>query len=448
MSTRILDRVMAGVDDVPRLPSTAATSPQYDQVARELHTELIESLDLAQVRTRPRLELEPRLRASLAETIAGRSLPITAAERARVVDDVIDEVLGLGPLEQLLRDDANTDILVNGRDTVYVERNGRLFRTDVRFRDDQHLINVIERIVNAVGRRIDESTPMVDARLADGSRFNAIIPPLALDGPVVSIRRFGVVPLAAADLVASGSIPGPIMELLSACVGAKLNVLISGGTGTGKTTLLNVLSSFVPGGERIITVEDAAELKLQQPHVVRLETRPPNLEGRGEVTMRDLVRNALRMRPDRIIVGEIRGSEAIDMLQAMNTGHEGSLGTIHANSPRHALRRLETLVGLGLGNIPGPSIREMIGDALDLVVQVHRMQDGVRRLVSVTEVAGMEQGVTVTQELFQFHQTRVDKDGRVHGTFRATGVRPDFAAKLEAHGHPLSPEILMFEQEV
>ncbi len=448
MSTRILDRVMAGVDDVPRLPTAASTSPQYDQVARELHAELIESLDLAQVRTRPRAELEPRLRASLSETISGRSLPITAAERARVVDDVLDEVLGLGPLEQLLRDDANTDILVNGRDTVYVERNGRLFRTDVRFRDDQHLINVIERIVNAVGRRIDESTPMVDARLADGSRFNAIIPPLALDGPVVSIRRFGVVPLAAADLVASGSIPAPIMELLSACVGAKLNVLISGGTGTGKTTLLNVLSSFVPGGERIITVEDAAELKLQQPHVVRLETRPPNLEGRGEVTMRDLVRNALRMRPDRIIVGEIRGSEAIDMLQAMNTGHEGSLGTIHANSPRHALRRLETLVGLGLGNIPGPSIREMIGDALDLVVQVHRMQDGVRRLVSVTEVAGMEQGVTVTQELFQFHQKQVDKDGRVRGTFRATGVRPDFAAKLEAHGHPLSPEILMFEQEV
>ncbi|MCB9745497.1 MAG: CpaF family protein, partial [Alphaproteobacteria bacterium] len=311
-----------------------------------------------------------------------RALPITREEQQRAVGEIIDEVVGYGPIERLLHDPEVSDILINGHDDVWVEMRGKLHRTNIRFRDDGHLMHVIHRIVAAVGRRIDESNPYVDARLADGSRFNAIIPPLAIDGPTVSIRRFGAKPLQAADLVRFGTLPRPVLALLEACIQGKLNVLVSGGTGSGKTTLLNVLSGYIPDDERVVTIEDAAELKLQQPHVVRLETRPPNIEGEGEVTTRDLVRNALRMRPDRIVVGEIRGAEAIDMLQAMNTGHEGSISTVHANSPRHALRRIETMVGLGMGNIPGTSIREMISDALDLIIQIARMPDGSRRLTS------------------------------------------------------------------
>ncbi|GDX80339.1 secretion system protein TadA [Deltaproteobacteria bacterium] len=448
MIARLVDRVITAQQGALPLPAAPATSPDYERVKRQVHSEFVESIDLTNLRARARAELEPQMRASLTARLQARSSVLDANERALLVDEILDEILGLGPLERLIRDTSITDILINGPQTVYVEKEGLLYLTNVHFRDGPHLAHVIDRIVSAVGRRIDESSPMVDARLADGSRFNAVIPPLALDGAVVSIRRFGVIPIDVEELVTRGSMPRPMAELLRACIRSKLNILISGGTGTGKTTLLNVLSSFIPGGERIITVEDAAELRLQQPHVIRLETRPPNLEGQGEVACRDLVRNALRMRPDRIIVGEIRGAEAIDMLQAMNTGHEGSLSTIHANSPRHALRRLETLVGLGLGNIPGASIREMVGGALDVIIQVSRLADGVRRLVSITEVVGMEQGVITTQEVFQFEQRSIAPDGRVRGTFRATGVRPVFAERLAAHGAPLAPELLAFHEEV
>jgi pilus assembly protein CpaF len=341
-----------------------------------------------------------------------------------------------------------SDILVNGPDVVYVERKGKLERVDVRFRDNRHLRQVIDRIVSAVGRRIDESSPMVDARLPDGSRFNAIIPPLALDGPSVSIRRFGVNPIRRDDLVRIGALPEPAMKLLEGCVKARMNVVISGGTGSGKTTLLNVCSSFIPEDERIVTIEDAAELRLQQTHVVRLETRPPNLEGLGAVHTRDLVRNALRMRPDRIIVGEIRGEEALDMLQAMNTGHDGSLATIHANTPRHALARLEALVAMGAGNIPAPVIRDTIAGAVQLVVQVSRLQDGRRRVMSITEVCGMEGSVITTQELFRFRQTAVEKNGTVKGVFESTGVRPVCSEKLLAKGIPLPQDLFSVRLEV
>ena len=447
MSQRLVDR-LRGVTDGDTGSRLPPASPEYERVKHELHNELVGSIDLARVSAMPRRDLEPQLRATLSSMVAHRQLPLNKDEQLRVVNDVLNEVVGLGPLETLLQDPTITDILVNGPDTVYVERGGRLQKVEVRFHDSAHLLHIIDRIVSAVGWRIDESTPMVDARLMDGSRVNAIVPPLALDGPVLSIRRFGANPITAPDLVRLGSLPQPILELLEACVSSKLNILVSGGTGTGKTTLLNVLSAFVPTHERIITIEDAAELRLQQPHVVRLETRPPNLEGHGEVTARDLVRNALRMRPDRIIVGEIRGDEAIDMLQAMNTGHEGSISTIHANSPRHAFRRIETMVGLGLGNMPGAAIREMIGDALDLVIQVNRLQDGTRRIVSLTEVTGMENGVLTTQEIFQFHQRTIEGTGRVRGVFRTTGIRPVFAAKLEAYGHPIPARLLSFEAEV
>jgi pilus assembly protein CpaF len=338
--------------------------------------------------------------------------------------------------------------MINGPKVVYVERKGKLVKTNVTFNDQKHLMQIIDRIVAAVGRRIDETTPMVDARMADGSRFNAIIPPLALDGACVSIRRFGTVPIHAEDLVALGSVPRPILEVLRGAVRSALNIVISGGTGSGKTTLLNVLSSFIPDGERIITIEDSAELQLQQEHVVRLETRPPNLEGKGQVTPRDLVRNCLRMRPDRIILGEVRGAEAIDMLQAMNTGHDGSLATVHANSARDALARFETMVGIGMPNMSDKSIRETIARALDVIVQVDRLSDGSRRVISVTEVTGMEGPVITTQDIFVFEQKTIDENGKVRGVFRATGVRPRFAGRLASNGIRLSPELFRYEQEV
>ncbi len=440
MSTRIFE---SGSAD--RAQPTSA----YQRVKTHLHEELVERLDLAATQDLGSEALERLLRDTLGAMLADRELPLSREKQAAVVDDIIDEMLGYGPIERLLRDDRVSDILINGPEDVWVEREGKLHATDVRFRDDAHVLQVIDRIVSAVGRRVDESSPMVDARLPDGSRFNAVIPPLAVDGPMVSIRRFGRNPLKADDLVRLGALPTPLLRLLQGCVHAKLNVLISGGTGSGKTTLLNALSASVPDDERIVTIEDAAELRLQQRHVVRLESRPPNLEGQGEVTTRDLVRNSLRMRPDRIIVGEIRGQEAIDMLQAMNTGHEGSLSTIHANSPRHALRRIETMVGLGMGNIPGPAIREMISDALDLIIQVSRLSDGRRRVVSVTEVAGMEGQVVSTQEIFRFRQRTVEAGtGRVRGTFEATGVRPAFAARLEAFGIPVPAELTTWREEV
>ncbi len=446
MSSRLIDRVR-GAQQRYRSPTTGE-SPEFEQVKRQLHTELIEALDFEQVSKTPRDELSTRLRKTLSDQIESRSLPLNRVERERLVDEILDDILGLGPLEPLLRDPEVSDILINGPKTVYIEKKGRLQKTNVRFQDDAHLMQIIDRIVGAVGRRVDETNPMVDARLADGSRFNAIIPPLALDGPTVSIRRFGTVPITSDDLIAFGSVPRPILEVVKGCVKSKLNIVISGGTGSGKTTLLNVMSSFIPPGERIITIEDAAELQLQQPHIVRLETRPANLEGRGEITARDLVKNALRMRPDRIILGEIRGVEAIDMLNAMNTGHEGSLATVHANTTRDAVARFETMIGMGMPNLADKNIREMIARALDLIIQVDRLSDGTRRLLAVTEIQGMEGDVVTTQDIFQFKQSGVDDDGKVRGRFMSTGVRPKFAGRLASNGIRLSNDLFRFQLDV
>ncbi len=448
-SSRLIDRVRGAQQRHGTRGGPGVTdSEEFARIKKTLHAELIESLDFEQVMSTPREELTSRLRATLSEQVETRSLPLNRAERERLVEEILDDILGLGPLEPLLRDPEVSDILINGSDKVYVEKRGLLQKYPLKFNDDRHLMQIIDRIVSAVGRRIDETNPMVDARLQDGSRFNAIIPPLALDGPHVSIRRFGTVPILAEDLVATGSIPRPILEVLRACVRCKLNIIISGGTGTGKTTLLNVLSSFVPEGERVITIEDSAELQLQQSHVVRLETRPPNLEGKGEVTMRDLVRNSLRMRPDRVILGEIRGAEAIDMLQAMNTGHDGSLGTIHSNSPRDALSRLETMVGMGMSNLTDKRIREMVARALHLVIQLERLNDGTRRIVGVTEIVGMEGQIITTQDIFTFEQTTIDDQGKVRGRFRATGVRPRFMKLFERYGVRLPPDIFRFTMPV
>jgi pilus assembly protein CpaF len=371
----------------------------------------------------------------LAESVlAQESMPLSVAERERLVSDVQHELFGLGPLEPLLADPTISDILVNAHSTIYIERRGKIEATNVRFKDDEHLMRVIERIVSSVGRRIDESSPMVDARLQDGSRVNAIIPPLSIDGPVLSIRRFGSDPLRMAALVENKALTKDIADMLQMVVHARLNILISGGTGAGKTTLLNALSAFIPETERIVTIEDSAELQLQQPHVVRLETRPPNIEGRGEVTQRDLVRNALRMRPDRIVIGEVRGGEAIDMLQAMNTGHDGSLTTIHANTPRDALARLETMIQMTGMRLSDRAMRQQVASALNLVLQVARLSDGSRRVTSISEITGME-GETITmQEIFQYERTGVDQQGQVLGRFRPTGIRPRFAERLKSCG--------------
>jgi pilus assembly protein CpaF len=420
----------------------------YDRLCRSLQQEILESLDFAGIANRSRDDLAQRLRATLRERIASRGYDLNDHEKARLAEDVVDHLLGLGPLEPLLRDPDISDILVNGPDRVWVERHGRLQRTDVHFRDEPHLMQVIDRIVSATGRRIDETVPMVDARMSDGSRFNAIISPLALEGPYVSIRRFRPVPITDDELVRLGSMPRPMMDVLRGAVRARLNVIVSGGTGSGKTTLLNVLSSFIPHDERVVTIEDSAELQLQQPHVVRLETRPPNLEGRGEVTPRDLVRNALRMRPDRIILGEIRGAEAIDLLTAMNTGHDGSLATVHANNPRDALGRFETMVGIAMPNMADRSIRETIARAVDLIVQLDRLPDGSRRVLAITEVTGMEGSVVSTQDLFIFEQSTIDGQGRVRGKFRSTGLRPRFSPRLHANGIELPSDTFRFVQEV
>lgn len=455
-SSRLIDRVRGAQQRF----KTNAPSPgsyggsfggdtdEFERIKRQLHSELIDSLDFEQVGNTPREELAARLRATLTEQVETRSLPLNRLERERLVEEILDDILGLGPLEPLLRDPEISEILINGFENVYVEKKGLLQRFPMRFNSNQHLMQIIDRIVSAVGRRVDETTPMVDARLPDGSRFNAIIPPLAIDGPTVSIRRFGAVPIVAEDLVAFGSCPRPILEVLRGAIASKLNVIISGGTGSGKTTLLNVLSSFIPDGERIITIEDSAELQLQQSHIVRLETRPANLEGRGEVNQRDLLRNALRMRPDRIILGEIRGAEAIDMLQAMNTGHDGSLGTVHSNSTRDAVARFETMISMGVSNLQDRTIREMIARALDVIIQLDRLPDGTRRLTAVTEVVGMEGNVVSTQDIFKFEQRTIDEEGRVRGAFVATGVRPKFAEKLRRHGIDLPPELFRFRMEV
>jgi pilus assembly protein CpaF len=417
------------------------TRDAYQELKSRVHHKLIEKLDLASIDTIPQDQLRGQVRLALEAIISGETLPLSRADREKLIEEVVHETLGLGPIEPLLADPTISDILVNGHDQVYVERFGKLELTGVKFKDDNHVRQIIDRIVAAVGRRVDESSPMVDARLPDGSRVNAIIPPLSIDGPVLSIRRFGANPLTANDLLTFESMTPAMLELLKGTVKAKLNILISGGTGAGKTTLLNVLSGFVPGEERVVTIEDAAELQLQQEHVVRLETRPPNIEGRGRITQRDLVRNALRMRPDRIIVGEVRGDEALDMLQAMNTGHDGSLTTIHANTPRDSLSRLETMVLMAGLELPEKAIREQIASALNLIVQIARLTDGRRRVTNVAEIVGMEGNVVTMQDIFVFERLGVSEDGTVLGRFKATGIRPKFAERLFVAGVHLPPGI-------
>ncbi|HVR63983.1 MAG TPA: CpaF family protein, partial [Polyangia bacterium] len=400
-----------------------------------LHELLIAKLDLSSLEKLPREQLAGQLQETVMGLMAeAGDLPLNRGERALLVSEIVDEVVGLGPLEALLRDNTISDILVNTASRVYIERGGRLERTAIRFRDNEHLQQIINRIVSRVGRRVDDSSPMVDARLPDGSRVNAIIPPLALDGPLLSIRRFGGQPLRFADLVRTGSVTPHMVGLLGACVRAKVNILISGGTGSGKTTLLNALSSFIPPHERVVTIEDAAELQLQQEHVARLETRPPNVEGRGEVVARDLVRNALRMRPDRIIVGEVRAAEVMDMLQAMNTGHEGSMTTIHANTPRDALTRIEAMVGMAGGAMSESLVRQTISRSLEIIVQLSRGNDGKRRMASISEITGMEGNVITLHEVFRFEQSGVGEDGQILGEFRATGVRPRLMERIARFG--------------
>ncbi|NUQ11219.1 MAG: CpaF family protein [Gemmatimonadaceae bacterium] len=410
------------------------TLSTVDRLKVEIHHRLIDRLDLeALERMENEKDIEAQIRLAVTEFLRAESTPLSQAERDEIIEHIVWEVTGLGPIEPFFRDPSITDILVNNARNIFIERGGQLMRVDAQFRNDAHLLAVIDRIVSRVGRRVDESSPMVDARLPDGSRVNAIIPPLALDGPVLSIRRFGA-DLTADELLEFGSLTPEILQLIAGCVKARLNVLISGGTGSGKTTLLNILSSFIPAAERLITIEDAAELRLQQEHVVRLETRPPNAEGRGEVVARDLVKNALRMRPDRIIVGEVRGAEALDMLQAMNTGHEGSLSTIHANSARDALSRLETMILMAGTNLPNRAMREQIASALDVILQVQRFPDGSRRVVSVTEVTGMEGDVVTTQDIFRYRRRGITPEGRVVGQFESSGVRPVFMERLRVAG--------------
>ena len=406
----------------------------FQEMKSRLHRALINRMDLTKLAALNQEQVHAEVSKLAESVLAQEAMPLSTPERDRLVNEVQHELFGLGPLEPLLGDPTISDILVNSHSTIYVERRGKLEATNVAFKDDEHLMRVIERIVSSVGRRIDESSPMVDARLRDGSRVNAIIPPLSIDGPVLSIRRFGAEPLRMNSLIEHKALTRDIADMLEMCVKARLNVLISGGTGAGKTTLLNALSAYIPEDERIVTIEDSAESQLQQPHVVRLETRPPNIEGRGEVTQRDLVRNALRMRPDRIVIGEVRGGEAIDMLQAMNTGHDGSLTTIHANTPRDALARLETMIQMTGMRLSDRAMRQQVAAAINLVVQVARLSDGTRRLTAISEITGME-GETITmQEIFLFERTGIDSQGQVIGRFRPTGIRPRFAERLKASG--------------
>ncbi|MBA2734178.1 MAG: CpaF family protein [Acidobacteria bacterium] len=414
----------------------------FQEMKSRLHRALINRMDLTKLGAMSPEQIYVEVSRLAEGVLATEAMPLSATERERVVNEVRHELFGLGPLEPLLADPTISDILVNSHRKIYIERRGKLEATEVAFKDDEHLMRVIERIVSSVGRRIDESSPMVDARLADGSRVNAIIPPLSIDGPVLSIRRFGTEPLRMSALIENHALTKEIAEMMEMCVNARLNLLISGGTGAGKTTLLNALSAYIPEGERIVTIEDSAELQLQQPHVVRLETRPPNIEGRGEVTQRDLVKNALRMRPDRIVIGEVRGGEAIDMLQAMNTGHDGSLTTVHANTPRDALSRLETMIQMTGMRLSERAMRQQIASALDIVLQVARLSDGTRRVTSISEITGMEGEMITMQEIFQYERTGIDPSGKVIGRFRPTGIRPRFAEKLKAYGLTLPRAIL------
>ena len=424
-------------------PQTQPPRQQYLDLRANVHRKLLNRLNLEALALSDRSRAEAEIRSLLGQLLAEESTPLNLSERETLFMEVLDDVFGLGPLEPLLRDPTISDILVNTCKHVFVERAGVLERVAATFQDDRHLLRVIDRIVSNVGRRIDDSSPMVDARLADGSRVNAIIPPLAVDGPLLSIRRFPTERLKAEDLVTLRALTQPRLDFLSHCVRARLNCLISGGTGAGKTTLLNVLSSFISDRERIVTIEDAAELQLHQVHVARLETRPPNVEGKGAVRQRQLVINALRMRPDRIVVGEVRGEEALDMLQAMNTGHDGSLTTVHANSARDALARIETMIAMGATNLPERAMRQQVAAAIQIVVQQSRMSDGTRKITSISEITGMEGEIITMQEIFLFEKTGVTQEGRVLGRFRATGVRPKICERLRASGINLPAE--MFE---
>lgn len=430
----------------PEAVEDDALEREFQQIKEDIHRQVIGRIDLSFIGTMNDRELRLEVRRIAEQVLEQEGGALSPEARARLLEDVIAETFGLGPLEMLLKDPTISDIMINGSSTVYVERKGKLSRTKVKFANDAHLVKIIQRIVGGVGRRIDETQPMCDARLADGSRVNAIIPPLALDGPLVSIRRFGAKPLLGEDLIRNDSITRDMLDYLRAAVRARLNIVVSGGTGSGKTTLLNMLSGFIPSDERVATIEDAAELRLQQEHVIRMETRPANVEGHGEVSSRDLVRNALRMRPDRIIIGECRGSEAFDMLQAMNTGHDGSLTTVHANTPRDAVMRLEMMVGMAGFELPMWTIRRQIASAVNVVVQAARLSGGLRKITRIAEITGMEGEVLTMHDLFVFHQTGLDAQRRAQGYFSATGVRPFFSERLESTGNGLPMQA--FEQRI
>jgi pilus assembly protein CpaF len=420
----------------------------YQQVKADLHRKILDRLDLEKLGKASGDSARDEVLVVIRNAVNSEVVPLSFAERERLSREILDEIFGLGPLEPLLKDSSISDILVNRFDRVYVERAGKLERTALTFKDDSHLMQIIERIVSRVGRRVDESSPMVDARLADGSRVNAIIPPLAIDGPCLSIRRFGRDPVTARQMIENQTLTESMLELLSAMVKGRLNILVSGGTGAGKTTLLNVLSGYIPNSDRVVTIEDAAELQLKQEHVVRLETRPPNIEGKGAVRQRQLVINSLRMRPDRIVVGEVRGEEAFDMLQAMNTGHEGSLTTVHANSPRDAMARVENMVSMANLNIPERAVRHQIASAVHAVVQIARLSDGTRKVITVSEITGMDEESIAMQDIFSFDRTGTDESGKVRGVFRATGIRPQFGDRLATSGTRLRPELFASRTEV
>ncbi len=433
---------------VSRLFSRNTYPPEYQDLKFALHRKLLSRVNLEALSILPEEQMRSEIRAAVSRLVDDEQTPLSFGERDGIIDEVLDEVFGLGPLEPLLQDPTVSDILVNTPYLVYVERKGRLFRTPVEFKDNAHLLRIIEKVVSRVGRRIDESSPMVDARLPDGSRVNAVITTVAVDGPLLSIRRFGREALTDRDLVRNLSLTEGMRDLLHACVAARLNIVVSGGTGAGKTTLLNVLSAFIADSERIVTIEDAAELQLRQAHVARMETRPPNVEGNGAIKIRQLVINALRMRPDRIIVGEVRAEEALDMMQAMNTGHDGSLTTVHANSPRDAISRIEVMMGMANPNMSQQSIRQQISSAVDLFVHVSRFSDGVRRVTHITECVGMEGDVATTQDIFRFEKSGITADGRVTGAFRATGIRPKFYERLRAAGFQLPATLFQTVVEI
>jgi pilus assembly protein CpaF len=433
---------------VNRLFIREGYTPEYQELKFTLHRKLLDRINLEALSSMASERLRTEVRAAVAKLVEEEKTPLSLVEKDRVIEEILDEVFGLGPLEPLLQDPTVSDILVTTPRLVYVERGGKLYRTPVEFKDDAHLLRIIEKVVSRVGRRVDESSPLVDARLPDGSRVNAAIPPVAVDGPLLSIRRFGQHAMKGEDLVARLTLTEGMLELLKGAVKARLNIIICGGTGAGKTTLLNALSSYIPEDERIVTIEDAAELRLQQTHVARLETRPPNVEGAGAIHIRQLVINALRMRPDRIIVGEVRAEEALDMLQAMNTGHDGSLTTVHANAPRDALGRLEVMVGMANANMGVRSIRQQVASAVDLFLQVGRFSDGSRRVTHVTECVGMEQDVITLQDIFLFEKTGITESGRVLGRFRATGIRPKFYDRFKACGINLPPHLFQTVVEI